>query len=314
MSKVFVIVVTYNGLKWIDKCLGSLRNSRIELQPVVIDNHSTDGTVEYIKTNYPGVHLIENSENSGFGKANNIGLEYAIKNNCDYVFLLNQDAWIEPDTISNLVEIHKRNPIYGILSPLHLSGNKEELDYNFSIYISADRCPRFVSDLILKRAELQEVYTINFVNAALWLICRECLEVVGGFDPIFPHYGEDDDYIYRVHYHQLKVGICPAVRACHDRPQNVNVFAELPIEKEISRAYVRKLTALKDLYSPLSYKLLSIIKVISVDLLTNLLKLNFSDIRFDLTILLKILKNLRIINKNRKMSLKKGYSFLTILK
>ena len=301
MSKVFVIIVTYNGLKWIDKCLGSLRDGKIEVQPVVIDNHSTDGTVEHIRIKYPEVHLIENSENLGFGKANNIGLEYAIKNDCDYVFLLSQDAWIEPETISNLVEIHKRNPIYGILSPLHLSGNKEELDYNFSVYISADRCSRFVSDLVLKREELKEVYSINFVNAALWLISIECLEIVGGFDPIFPHYGEDDDYIQRALYHQLKVGICPSVIAYHNRLQNANDFAELPLEKKISRDYARKLIILKDLSFPLSYKILSIVKGISVDLFTNLLKLDFSNIRCDLIILVKNMKKVRSINKSRKM-------------
>ena len=312
MSKIFVIIVTYNGLKWIDKCLESLRNNKIEVQPVVIDNHSTDDTVKYIRANHQEVHLIESGENVGFGRANNIGLEYAIKNSCDYVFLLNQDAWINPDTIGHLVEIHKRNFEYGVLSPLHLSGDKKKLDYNFSCYISAHKCSNFVSDVILNRNELKEVYPIKFVNAALWLISRECLEIVGGFDPIFPLYGEDDDYIHRVYYHHLNIGVCPTVTAFHDREQEPSRLSKQPIETKIKRIYGHKLMSLKDINYQLSNRTLSVIKEIFVKFIDSLFKLDYRDIRIDLIILFKLLQNSRNISKSRKMSLKKGYSFLKI--
>ena len=75
---VYCIIVTYNAMKWLDKCLGSLRESTIPIHPVIIDN-SSDETVEYISTNYPEVHIIINDINRGFGQANNQGIEYAYK-------------------------------------------------------------------------------------------------------------------------------------------------------------------------------------------------------------------------------------------
>jgi N-acetylglucosaminyl-diphospho-decaprenol L-rhamnosyltransferase len=99
--KVVVIIVTYNGAGWIEKCLNSLRNSSLNTDVIVIDNASTDETVSLIENLYPEVELVKRANNLGFGQANNIGLRMALDQNADFVFLLNQDAWIDQDTIGN---------------------------------------------------------------------------------------------------------------------------------------------------------------------------------------------------------------------
>ncbi len=126
--KVFVIVVTHKGKEWYDRCFLSLRESVLPVQTVVIDNASGDGSAGYIKENYPEIHIIESDKNLGFGAANNIGMRYAIDHGCDYCFLLNQDAWIESDTIAGLVNIAQANPEYGILSPVHLTKEKGNIE------------------------------------------------------------------------------------------------------------------------------------------------------------------------------------------
>ncbi|MDE7397344.1 MAG: glycosyltransferase, partial [Muribaculum sp.] len=97
MMKILSIIVTYNGMRWIDRCIKSVLDSSISTDIYVIDNFSTDNTVEHIKKMYHRVMVYETNENLGFGKANNIGLKYALDNSYDYVYLLNQDAWIEQD-------------------------------------------------------------------------------------------------------------------------------------------------------------------------------------------------------------------------
>ena len=81
--KTLVIIVSYNFERWIERCLGSLRESQHPIDTVVIDNCSHDSTVERIKREYPEVRLIANSENRGFGKANNQGLEIALAEGYD---------------------------------------------------------------------------------------------------------------------------------------------------------------------------------------------------------------------------------------
>lgn len=213
---VYVIIITYNPKKWIEKCLSSLKQSSCIVQTIVVDNNSSDGSIDYIKKNFSEVILIENNVNLGFGAANNLGIKKAYEEGADYVFLLNQDAWIEPDTIEKLVSAHQKEPKYGVVSPIHLNGKGDALDDNFSFYIAANKCKGLQSDIFLKKLK-EKVYPIEFVNAAAWLLSRECIIKVGGFNPSFFHYGEDDNYIQRVKYHNLEVGILTTALIFHDR-------------------------------------------------------------------------------------------------
>lgn len=233
-AKIFVIIVTYKGHQWYECCFTSLRTSEISVQTVVIDNASNDGTVEYIREYFPEIHLIESKENLGFGRANNLGMRYALDNGADYVFLLNQDAWVEPNTISELVRIAEKYPDYGILSPIHLTVDKDHIECGLANYLNDYKITdcKFFQDLYFNR--VGEIYESKYINAACWFIPRKTIEVVGGFDPIFFHYEEDDDYINRLLYHGLKIGIAPKVRIVHDHQKS---FTKLSNDQLIYRRH-----------------------------------------------------------------------------
>ena len=183
--EVAVIIVTYNTTKnnWIGKCLNSINSSSIPLNTIIIDNASTDNTVDIIKNNYPNVDLTESKENLGFAKANNLGIKLAYKSGADYIFLLNHDAWVEPNTIKTLIEIHQENPQYGIVSPIHLNGAGDNLDLNFYKYLgNIEKAGRLLMTDLIKKKPLRDIYEMKFVNAAAWMISRECIEKVGDFD------------------------------------------------------------------------------------------------------------------------------------
>ncbi len=220
MDKIFAIIVTFNGMQhnWIQKCLDSLLFSSIQTKIIVIDNGSVDGTIDFIQKNYSQVDLIVLNENLGFAKANNVGIKKAYEQGADYFLLLNQDAWLEKNTIEKLVEAFKQLPEAGIVSPIHLNGNKTNLDSGFINYIAQHNTPDFVSDSYL--GCLKNVYETKFVNAAAWLISRGCIDKIGGFDTsIFYHYGEDDNYCQRVAYHGFKIYIITTTAICHDRSE-----------------------------------------------------------------------------------------------
>ena len=219
--KIYAIIVTYNGMQWYDNCLGSLQASSVPVHTVVIDNSSGDDTVAFIREQFPDVHIIESKTNLGFAKANNIGIKYALEHGADYVFLLNQDAWIEEDTLSVLLEDFKLQPALGIASPLHLNGDKSGFDWKFVEYMSAE----FTSDLYFNRFE--SFYPVSFVNAAAWLVSTSCINRVGGFDTsLFTHYGEDTNYCQRVLYHGFEIGINTKCTICHDREFRKNCETE----------------------------------------------------------------------------------------
>lgn len=225
-SKTCIVIVTFNGMQWIERCLTSAK----AYQVVVVDNCSTDGTQQYIKKQHPEIVLLEQEDNLGFGKANNIGISFALKENSDYVFLLNQDAFLEPETIPKLLKSFSNNPDFGILSPVHLNGEGTKLESVFSYFLHKNDENGLLSDLLLDQ-QIKEVYPVPMVNAAAWLISRKTLQTVGGFQPLFFLYGEDDNYCQRVIYHGFRIGICPGSFVKHDSSNNYHLYPEKGTEK-----------------------------------------------------------------------------------
>ncbi|MBL4607844.1 MAG: glycosyltransferase family 2 protein [Pseudomonadales bacterium] len=197
-------------------CLKSLVESSVNIDILCIDNASQDKTTALIRERYPSVKLIVNKQNTGFGKANNIGFEYCLRELYDYAFLLNQDARVESSAVQELVNIHVANPIFGIISPLQRGQSNDDLEYIFSSWLAPKNTPQLISDFVIGNT-IREVYETSFVNAAIWLVSIECLNKVGFFDPDFPHYGEDNDYARRVIKAGLKIGVAPNVLANHAR-------------------------------------------------------------------------------------------------
>jgi len=224
--KTFILIVNYNSERWIEKCLSSIKKANLIDNAIVIDNASTDKSVGIIESNFPEVEIIKLDDNLGFGQANNIGLKIIFEKGADFAFLMNQDVYIEMSTINSLVNVYKDNQEYGILSPIHLNGKGDALDFSFSNYIVPNLCKKLYSDIIVNNIE-RKVYELPFVNAAAWLVSRKCIEIVGGFDPIFYHYGEDDNYCQRVLFHGLKIGVVKGTFIRHDREDRKNrVFSK----------------------------------------------------------------------------------------
>ena len=212
MNRILTIVVTYNGMRWADRCFGSLSMSGVPTDVIAIDNGSTDGTPEYISENFPQVKIVATGENHGFGRANNIGLRYALKHGYEYVYLLNQDAWIFPDTFGTLIEAMEADRSYGIMSPMQMAACIDRPDPRFERW-----CPKAALRDVDSRLRKGKVYGVKFVMAAHWMISRECLENVGGFSPAFTHYGEDDNLVHRAIYKGYRIGIHSGTKAVHDR-------------------------------------------------------------------------------------------------
>ncbi|MBM77805.1 MAG: family 2 glycosyl transferase [Crocinitomicaceae bacterium] len=215
--KIYTIIITYNGDKWIEKNIQALIDSSTKTKIIIIDNGSVDGTQDIVKS-FKAVQFIQSEENLGFGKANNLGIKLALEQGADYIFLLNQDAWIEKNTLSKLLKVSEIDKSFGIISPLHLNGGGTGLDKLFSHCIAPSihhLDHYYFSDLTVK--QVKEFYQVPFINAAAWLLPKNTFKKVGFFDKLFYHYGEDVNYCHRVNYHNLKIVFVPDAKFFHDR-------------------------------------------------------------------------------------------------
>lgn len=303
-NKTHIVIVTYNGMAWLKKCLDSCNGHQI----IIVDNNSKDETISFIENNYPKVKLFKQTSNLGFGKANNLGISYALSQGAEHVFLLNQDAYIVDDCLDNLVEYQKNNPEYGVLSPVHITASKDKLDKNFAGYMSYSNNENFYSDFVLNKT-LQSIYTVSFVNAAAWLLSKNVLETIGGFDPLFFHYGEDNNYCQRVIFHGFNIGVIPQAFIIHDRE-----YREPEIKNTIEKKLKNKELVFKSKWANINVdcekEICNYKRVLKIKLIKSIF--NF---KFEKTIFYK--KELELINEilpriaeSRLINITKGSHFL----
>lgn len=230
--KVFAVIVTYNAMRndWIRKCLDSLDKSTVTATTIVIDNDSKDDTVDFIKQNYKHVVCLPQNKNLGFGQANNIGIKYALDNNTDYILLLNQDAVIGEDSIEKMIKASNGT---ALVSPVQRNGDGTKLDIVFNQKIS-DSNQNIIEQALINK-NVDNICKIGFVSAACWLIPITIIKNVGGFNPLFFHYGEDDNYHQRVSFHGFNTLLATDAFINHDRTMhgNLQMFNKNLIRREL---------------------------------------------------------------------------------
>ena len=213
LQSTHFVVVTYNGEAFIENCIHAIRAETPSSPIHVIDNGSQDKTLSIL--NSLGISPIKTNENLGFGKANNIGISKALSLNAEHVFLINQDAYLEKDSLIRFFDKPESKHI-ALHAFLQLNGTGDRLDSQFrSRYLRHEFCSNFFEDLYFNKPK--PIYTIAFANAAAWLMPRELLLKVGGFNPSFFHYGEDDNYVHRLHHHGYELLLHPDCLVHHDR-------------------------------------------------------------------------------------------------
>lgn len=250
-KKIHTIIVTYNAEHWLETSIGSVMKSDCPVEIVVVDNASEDNTTERIKNEYSDVKLISLEENIGFGQANNKGMSYALNNGADHIFLLNQDAEVEPDTIRVLAEYQDKHPEYGICSPVHLNGDGTFFDLKFAKYGLESGVNNILSfdfwsecrDSDQNFSSLEPVYQVRYVNAAAWILSRPCLYKTGGFHPLFFMYGEDDEYLSRMKQQNYLTGVVPSVVIRHHREQKIVNECERTTQEQMDH-YIRSVKIL----------------------------------------------------------------------
>jgi len=112
LEKVGVVLVNYNGAKFQNDCVKTLMNQSYKnYEIIVVDNGSTDNSVEILRKEFPSVSIIETGENSGVAKGNNIGINYALENNCEYILLLNNDTEVDRKFLENMMKVTPQNKL-----------------------------------------------------------------------------------------------------------------------------------------------------------------------------------------------------------
>lgn len=219
MVKLSVVIVNFNAGDFLIQCLNSLERVKNEadMDIWVVDNASLDGSLEVPKKKYPLVHFLENDQNLGFSKANNLALK---KVTCEYILMLNPDCKIIPQTLKYMLEFMELNEGVGAASCKVEKGDGT-IDWashrgfptpwaSFLYYIFNDD-----SLYHLRNKGMNKTHDVDAISGAFFLTRKSVLEKVGLFDEDYFLYAEDIDLCFRIKEAGFKIMYVPAVRVIH---------------------------------------------------------------------------------------------------
>ncbi len=217
--KVSIIIVNWNGREYLEDCLSSVFNQTYDnFNVILVDNGSTDDSIDFVKSNFPKVDIISLKENTGYAKGNNIGIKYALKkHNPDYILLLNNDIKIiRKDTLDKLVKIAETDEKIGIVSCDLVSpdGKGEPLYAKI----------RPLESHVVEFQEINsfKLYEVDAVIGAVFLIKRKVIDKIGLFDEGFsPFLYEDLDYCVRVKKSGFSILFVPSIKVIHYRSVSI---------------------------------------------------------------------------------------------
>jgi hypothetical protein len=216
---VSVIVVTYNALPWLEKCLESVRG----YETIVVDHGSTDGTLDLVREQFPDVRVLE-QENRGMGGGNNAGMRVATGR---YFFLLNSDAWVVEDGLTQLVDYADEHPAAAVVGPrlLNTDGSLQRsvraeptlwrlaTEYLF-IRKLAPRS-RFLNPLYVGGFDHSTELEAEWLSGPALLVRRDAADAVGLFDENFFLFGEETDWLTRFRRAGWTVLFFPGAEVTH---------------------------------------------------------------------------------------------------
>ena len=209
---VYIIVLNYNGLRWLEACFDALLatdypNFRIML----VDNASSDGSVQMARDRYPQVEVIVNPANYGFSEGNNVGIREALANNADYVVLLNPDTKVEPEWLRQLITVGAAQTEAGILGAVQLEYDGAE----FNEWTKT--AMRKMLDELKRPESARDWIPVEWVEGACFAVKRKVFEDIGLLDPIYFAFYEEIDFCRRASFHGYRIALVPRSRVRHYR-------------------------------------------------------------------------------------------------
>ena len=218
MPRTCVVIVSYRGSADTEICLASLAASLTRVQVVVVDTTPFDAELSAVLDRYPEVKLIQAGENLGFGRGNNVGIRWALEHTaCEFLFLLNNDAAVFPDSIPKLESYLQANAELSILTPriayrddpgrLWYGGG--EIDWRRVSAVA----PGF-NESVEAPTALEE-RNVTFASGCALFMRRQAMEVIRGFDSRFFMYEEDVEWCLRACSKGFVIRYVPSVLILH---------------------------------------------------------------------------------------------------
>lgn len=205
--RLMTVVPNWNLKKDLGECIDSLLSSQVDQEIIVVDNASTDGSVEYIREKYPNVVLIALDENIGYAGALNAGIRYALGKGTDYVLCINSDTIFPAETIERLIQRMESDERIGVLTPKVLHYDHPEVVYT----LGSKSFPWMPLPVEYGRRKPDQpgyrgFLEYDYVSACAIIVRASVFQAIGLFNEAFFMYYEDNDFCRRARDAGFRIG------------------------------------------------------------------------------------------------------------
>jgi GT2 family glycosyltransferase len=200
MSQPYVISVILNTNRCDDtlECIASLQQSTYKHHHIIVlDNHSTDGSVEAICSTYPRVQMIRLTDNHGYAGNNNVGIEAALKQNADWILVLNEDTILAPDCLEQLVAFGESNPNIGMVGPMVYHHDEPDVIQSAGGWVDRYWESGHLGKDEKDQSQFSQPHSVDWLTGCSILVRRTVVEQVGMLDERFFIYCEEEEWCLR---------------------------------------------------------------------------------------------------------------------
>ncbi len=254
--KVSIIILNYNGKKWLEKCLPSWEKTTYpNVEVIIVNNGSTDDSADYVKKKHPKFRLVEIHPNRGFAGGNNYGVKKA---KGKYVFLLNNDTTVSPGLLQPLVERMEKDQTIGVIQPqMRNMTRRDRNDAVASFFTATGYLYHYGYMQPIKKPQYQKPMYAYSIKGAGMMMRRDDYLSLGGLDEDFVCYVEETDLCHRVWLSGKKVLYYPKSYMYHFGGGDMSIMEKS--ETTIYRSFRNKFVSyIKNLSMPELLKMLPI--------------------------------------------------------
>lgn len=229
MEHIYIVILNWNRKLLTENCIKSVLYYYPDYlkKIVVIDNASTDGSIKYIKNEFPGIKIIRNRKNLGYSGGSNVGIRFALKNSADYVIILNNDIEIKANFAEGLLKPFKAEANVGIIGGKVLDPDKKTVQ-SAGYILKRDFWSKARSNGLDKdNPQLKKVRDVDFVSGAAFCVRRDVFEKIGLFDERFFMYFEEADLCVRAKEAGFKILYSPHSEVIHNQGSTSGLLSPL---------------------------------------------------------------------------------------
>jgi GT2 family glycosyltransferase len=220
---VISVVLNTNHREDTLQCLTSLNQNTYENHEIILlDNASSDGTVDAVRSSLPDVQIIELQKNLGYAGNNNVGIQVAMEQGADWVFVLNEDTILSPDCISHLVSVGESDPTIGIVGPMVYHHNEPDVIQSAGGLMDKYYRGWHLGQDEKDQGQFQQPHQVEWISGCGIMVRRAVIDQIGGIDERFFYYVEEFEWCVRARKTGWQIIHVPQAKLWHKGVQRNN--------------------------------------------------------------------------------------------